>query len=204
MQRPAAIWPTARKSAARNMGKTEAKRLLVVEDDRPIAELVKHHFAERRLHRHHHRQWRRSSDPDRRDRPGPSHPRLDDRRDERDRGVPARSALALHHRLADHHADGSWRGRRSHPGPRDRGRRFRLEAVQPEGAPGESQCPPPPLVTEPCRGKVVVLEELSWTALLIAFAGTAERLHWVRPNTGSSTTFSNIPRGCFPGSSCSK
>src|SRR5688572_24154737 len=44
MRPPGSIWPTSPATRATRMGRNGSKRLLLVEDDRPLADLVKYHF----------------------------------------------------------------------------------------------------------------------------------------------------------------
>ena len=107
------------------------KRLLLVEDDRALADLVNFHFERAGY------DVTRTGDGEEalilvdEVKPDLDPARLDDRGDQRDRGLPPPAPPLGHRQRADHHADRARRGGRPHPRARDRRRRLRDQAVQP-------------------------------------------------------------------------
>ena len=106
------------------------KKLLLVEDDRALAELLICHFEREDF------DVRRTGDGEEalmladEEQAGPHHPRLDDRGDQRHRSVPPPAPPPGDRQRADHHADRARRGERPDPRPRNRRRRLCHQAVQ--------------------------------------------------------------------------
>ena len=104
-------------------------KILLVEDDAALVELLVYHF-EREDFEVAHTAGRRGGAAARAREPArPRHARLDARRAVRDRGLPPTAPHARDRQRADHHADRARRGGRPDPRPRDRRRRLCHQAL---------------------------------------------------------------------------
>ena len=176
-------------------------RILVVEDDRDIAELIGRYPGERRPRGAVPHQWRRSHGR------GPAHAAgllildlmLPQRR--RPGNLPRRARRSGDRRHPDHHADRARRRIGPHRRPRTGRRRLRHQAVLAQGTGGPRQCPAAPHQTAGVWKKILRYAPAIDLIRHLVFDDTRE-VKLTAKEFLLLAYFSNIAAGCCRESCC--